>query len=86
MGAWLDPQIVHRLDRGDCPRSEHRNAGIFRDFHDLTFIVNSPEPMHSILKGFHAGTTYVVGGNLVPIFGEFMQLAGTAKKQPIPIP
>ena len=60
MDAWLDPTIVGRAGDQNVLRGENRNAGIYRDFYDLTFIVNSPEPLDSILRGFHAGTIFLV--------------------------
>ena len=71
MDAWLDPTIVDRAGDQNVPRGENRNAGIYRDFYDLTFIVNSPEPLDSILRGFHAGTTYVEEKRFLPTFAEF---------------
>jgi hypothetical protein len=74
MEAWLDPTVVDRAGDREVPRGEHRNAGIYRDFYDLTFIVASPEPLDSILKGFHAGTTYVEERRFLPTFAEFRRI------------
>lgn len=74
MDAWLNPAIVDKTGEADVPRGEQRNAGIYRDFYDLTFIVNSPEPLASILRGFHAGTTRVEHGRMFPTFAEFRQI------------
>jgi hypothetical protein len=74
MDAWLDPTIVGQPENRNVPRGESRNAGIFRDFHDLTFIVLSPEPLASILRGFHAGTAYVEERQFLPSFAEFRRL------------
>ena len=74
MDAWLDPTIVERAGDRNVPRGEHRICGIFRDFYDLNFIVNSPEPLNAILRGFHAGTTYVEGFWSVPSFADFRRL------------
>jgi len=74
MDAWLDPAIVDRSEDQTVPRGESRNAGIFRDFHDLTFIVLSPEPLASILRGFHTGATYVEERRYLPSFAEFRRL------------
>ena len=85
MDAWLDPAIVDRADDANIPRGEHRNAGIYRDFHDLGFIINSPEPLASVLKGFHAGTTHVEQERYLPSFAEFRRLcrgAGVPSDQP----
>jgi hypothetical protein len=82
MDAWLDPAVVGRVDDHNIPRGEHRNAGIYRDFYDLTFIVNSPEPLASILKGFHAGTTYVPERRFLPSFSEFRRFCRDAKSSP----
>lgn len=81
MDAWLDPSIIHRLDQENVPRGEHRAAGIYRDFYDLTFIVHSPEPLASILKGFHAGTTYVEERRYLPSFAEFRRLCRQSHNQ-----
>jgi hypothetical protein len=75
MDAWLDPAIVNRGEDPEISRGEHRNAGIYRDFHDLGFIINSPEPLTSVLTGFHAGTTYVEQEQYLPSFAEFRRLA-----------
>jgi hypothetical protein len=82
MDAWLDPAIVGRSESRDTPRGESRNAGLFRDFYDLTFIVHSPEPLASILKGFHAGTTYVEERRYLPSFAEFRRLCRHKKVPP----
>lgn len=74
MDAWLDPAIVSQPENRNLPRGESRNAGIFRDFHDLTFIVLSPEPLASILRGFHTGATYVEERRYLPSFAEFRRL------------
>lgn len=74
MDAWIDPAIVNCAEDRNIPRGESRNAGIFRDFYDLTFIVLSPEPLASILRGFHAGTTYVEERKYLPSFAEFRRL------------
>ena len=74
MDLWLHPSILDRAAGDDVPRGEHRNAGIYRDFYDLTFIVNSPEPLASILRGFHTGTTYVPQDRFMPSFAEFRRL------------
>lgn len=74
MDAWLDPTIVDRADDVNIPRGEHRHAGIYRDFYDLGFIIASPEPLTSILKGFHNGTTYVQQERFLPSFVEFRRL------------
>jgi hypothetical protein len=81
MDAWLDPTIVDREGDRTVPRGESRNAGIFRDFYDLTFIVHSPEPLTSILKGFHAGTTYVEERCYLPSFAEFRRLCRSSREQ-----
>jgi hypothetical protein len=75
MDAWLDPSIVNRAGDREVPRGEHRNAGIYRDFYDLPYIVVSPEPLDSILKGFHAGTTYVKERPFLPSFAEFRRIS-----------
>jgi hypothetical protein len=74
MDVWLDPAIVGRTEGQHVPRGEHRNAGIYRDFYDLKFIVLSPEPLASILRGFHAGTTSVEERRYFPTFAEFRRL------------
>lgn len=81
MDAWLDPAIVDRSEDRTVPRGESRNAGIFRDFYDLTFIVLSPEPLASILRGFHAGTTYVEERQFLPSFAEFRRLCRASREQ-----
>lgn len=78
MDAWLDPAIVDRGDEANIPRGEHRNAGIYRDFYDLGFIINSPEPLASILKGFHGGTTYFQQERFLPSFAEFRRFYRSA--------
>lgn len=83
MDAWLDPAIVDRAEDRTVPRGESRNAGIFRDFHDLTFIVLSPEPLTSILRGFHAGSTYVEERQYLPSFAEFRRLCRHEKPMPV---
>ena len=74
MDAWLNPSIVDRRGDANIPRGEDRNAGIFRDFHDLGFIVNSPEPLNSVLQGFHAGTARIDHDRILPSFEEFRTL------------
>jgi hypothetical protein len=74
MDAWLDPAIVDRDDDANISRGEHRNAGIYRDFFDLGFIIASPEPLASILKGFHGDTTYVQQERFLPSFSKFRRL------------
>jgi len=81
MDAWLDPAIVDRPEDRTVPRGESRNAGIFRDFHDLTFIVLSPEPLASILRGFHTGATYVEERRYLPSFAEFRRLCRASREQ-----
>jgi len=74
MDAWLDPSIVDRAGDANIPRGEHRYVGIYRDFYDLGFIINSPEPLASVLRGFHAGTTYIQQERFLPSFPEFRRL------------
>jgi len=74
MDAWLDPTIVERPENHNVPRGESRDAGLYRDFYDQTFIILSPEPITSILKGFHAGTTHVEERRFLPSFAEFRKL------------
>jgi hypothetical protein len=81
MDAWLDPSIVNRAGDREVPRGEHRNAGIYRDFYDLPYIVVSPEPLDSILKGFHAGTTYVEERRFLPSFAEFRRLSRRSQRE-----
>lgn len=74
MDSWLDPAVAREApsDR-ESPRGVERNAGIYRDFWNLNFIVNSPEPLQAILKGFHAGTTFVEGRRSLPPFAELRE-------------
>ncbi len=81
MDAWLDPATVNRAEDRNIPRGESRNAGIYRDFHGLTFIVLSPEPLASILRGFHTGATYVEERRYLPSFTEFRRLCRSAREQ-----
>ena len=74
MNAWLDSSVIKCADDAEIPRSEHRNAGIYRDFYDLGFVINSPEPLNSILKEFHDGTTYFQQERFAPSFAEFRRL------------
>jgi len=83
MDAWLDPAIVNRANDADIPRGEHRNAGIYRDFYDLGFVINSPEPLASLLKGFHAGTTYVQQERFLPSFMEFRRFFRGEAERPV---
>ena len=75
MDVWIAPAGVTRPEDRNVPRGESRNAGIYRDFYDLTSIVLSPEPLASILRGFHAGTTYVEEYRHLPSFAEFRRLS-----------
>jgi len=74
MEGWLDPAITNRADDANIPRSEHRNAGIYRDFYDLGFVICSPEPLASILKGFHRGTSHIQQERFLPSFAEFRRI------------
>ena len=75
MEAWLDPTRASASgDDESMPRGEHRNAGIYRDFWDFTFIVTSPEPLNSIIRGFHSGTSRVEHGRMYPSFAQFRRL------------
>jgi hypothetical protein len=73
MQGWLNPTVVDRAEDREVPRGG-RVAGIYRDFYDLTFIVASPEPLDSILKAFHAGTTDIEDRQFLPSFKEFRRI------------
>jgi hypothetical protein len=74
MDAWLDPGILDRAEDHDLLRSERRNAGIYRDFYGLNYIVHYPAPLALTLRGFHAGTTYVPDQRRFPTFADFRRL------------
>ena len=71
MHRWLNPshQPAHSTER-----FQRRQLGLFRDFWNLAFIAVTPEPLTSILRGYHAGTTYVAKRGHLPTFLELMKL------------
>ena len=79
MEAWMDRNIIRQPDDARMPRSTERNSGIYRDFYGFSFIVHTPEPFLSILKGFHEGTTYVEERRYMPSFVEFRRLCRKAQ-------
>ena len=71
MRGWLDPSNHHVQSDG---RFQQRQLRLFRDFWRLPFIAVTPEPLASILRGFHAGTTYIAKRGHLPTFLELIRL------------
>jgi hypothetical protein len=78
MDQWLDESIIHRGADRQIPRGENRDAGVFRDFYDYNFLIYSPEPLGSLLRGFHTGVTYVNVQRFRPSFAEFKSICNRA--------
>ena len=80
MRRWLDPssQPVQSDER-----FQRRQLGLFRDFWKLPYIAVTPEPLTSILRGYHAGTTYVAKRGHLPTFRELMKLREAIPATPI---
>jgi hypothetical protein len=56
MTAWLDPHWTEDLR----DRTYRRHLATYRDFWRLPFVIRLPEPLRSVLSGFHSGKTRVV--------------------------
>jgi hypothetical protein len=56
MTVWLDPKRVEDVR----DRTYRRHLATYRDFWRLPFVVHSPEPLRSVLSGFHRGQTRVL--------------------------
>lgn len=75
MEAWLDPERCRNLP-DTLPRSQHRAAGIYREFWGLEYIIHNPSPLQAILRGFHDGSTRVAGNpTIAPAFDAFRRRA-----------
>jgi hypothetical protein len=71
MDAWLNSERCRDFP-DSLPRSQHRAAGIFREFWGLEYIVHIPSPLLAILRGYHAGSTRVAGDQTIaPTFDSF---------------
>jgi hypothetical protein len=86
MDYWLDPTAATQLEEEAVPRGLHRNAGIYRDFYELGFVINFPQPLEAILKGFHAGTTRVEHGRRAAPFADYWRLYHEKEKATTPDP
>ena len=71
MNIWLEPA---KADSNGPSRLTERNLDIFRDFHDMNYIVHWPDPLSAILKGYYAGTTRAFKPWTLPSFKQFCEL------------
>ena len=70
MTRWLDPV---RSNSDSSLRLHERHLGILRDFYHMPHILHSPHPLREILRGYHAGTTYVPHPPAAPSFRLWRQ-------------